>query len=250
MTILITGASSGIGGACARRFAREGWRLILTGRRADRLEELAEELALEHQTESLVLVFDVRDRQETAQALETLPQEWMDIDVLVNNAGLALGLQPVQDGEVDDWETMIDTNIKGLLYVTRALSPGMVARGCGHIINIGSVAGREVYPNGAVYSATKHAVDALTKGMRMDLLRHGIKVTQIAPGAAETEFSAVRFKWDMEMAAGVYKGYEPLKGEDIAEVCHYVTTLPPHVNINDLLIMPLAQAGALVWHKR
>lgn len=249
MTTLITGASSGIGEACARRFAREGWRLILTGRRADRLEQLAEELAIEFQTESLVLVFDVRDREETAQALETLPEEWKDIDVLVNNAGLAAGLSPLQEGDVDDWETMIDTNIKGLLYVSRSISPGMVKRGSGHIINIGSVAGREVYPNGAVYSATKHAVDALTKGMRMDLLSHGIKVTQIAPGAAETEFSLVRFKGDKEKAAGVYKGYQPLTGNDIAELCYYVTTLPAHVNINDILIMPMAQAGALVWHK-
>ncbi|MBE0640613.1 MAG: SDR family oxidoreductase [Bacteroidales bacterium] len=249
MTTLITGASSGIGEACARRFAREGWRLILTGRRAERLEQLADELAIEFQTESLVLVFDVRDREETAQALETLPEEWKDIDVLVNNAGLAAGLSPLQEGDVDDWETMIDTNIKGLLYVSRSVSPGMVKRGSGHIINIGSVAGREVYPNGVVYSATKHAVDALTKGMRMDLLSHGIKVTQIAPGAAETEFSLVRFKGDKEKAAGVYKGYQPLTGNDIAELCYYVTTLPAHVNINDILIMPMAQAGALVWHK-
>jgi NADP-dependent 3-hydroxy acid dehydrogenase YdfG len=249
MTTLITGASSGIGEACARRFAREGWRLILTGRRAERLEQLADELAIAHQTESLVLVFDIRDREETAQVLGSLPDEWKDIDLLVNNAGLAAGLDPIQSGDIDDWETMIDTNIKGLLYVTRAVSPGMVARGSGHIINIGSVAGREVYPNGAVYSATKHAVDALSKGMRIDLLPHGIKVTQIAPGAAETEFSMVRFKGDQSRAAGVYAGYTPLTGDDIAELCHYVTTLPAHVNINDLLVMPLAQAGALVWHK-
>lgn len=249
MTTLITGASSGIGEACARRFAREGWRLILTGRRAERLEQLADELAIAHQTESLVLVFDIRDREETAQVLGSLPDEWKDIDLLVNNAGLAAGLDPIQAGDIDDWETMIDTNIKGLLYVTRAVSPGMVARGSGHIINIGSVAGREVYPNGAVYSATKHAVDALSKGMRIDLLPHGIKVTQIAPGAAETEFSLVRFKGDQERSAGVYKGYTPLTGDDIAELCHYVTTLPAHVNINDILVMPQAQAGALVWHK-
>lgn len=248
-TVLVTGATAGIGEACARKYAAEGYRLILTGRRAERLDNIAEELANQYGTESLVLVFDVRNREEVEAILNDLPQEWIDIDILVNNAGLAVGLEAVQEGDIDDWETMIDTNIKGLLYISRAIAPIMVKRGKGHIVNIGSIAGKEVYPNGVVYSATKHAVDALSKGLRMDLLKHGIRVSQVAPGAVETEFSVVRFKGDESRAGEVYKGYKPLSGDDVADTVFYITNLPPHVNINDLVIMPTAQAAALVWHK-
>lgn len=247
--VMITGATSGIGEACARRYAREGCRLILTGRREDRLEILAATLQEEYGCDTLNLCFDVRERETTQAMLENLPEEWAGIDILINNAGLAVGLNPIHEGDWDDWERMIDTNIKGLLYVTRILAPGMVARGRGHIVNIGSIAGREVYPNGVVYSATKHAVDAMTRGMRMDLLPHRIRVSQIAPGAVETEFSLVRFKGDAEKAGKVYEGYEPLRAEDIAEAAWFITQQPPHVNINDILIMPTAQAAALVWHK-
>lgn len=249
MTVMITGATSGIGEACARKYAREGSRLIMTGRRAERLEKLSTELAEEFGTESLMLVFDVRDRETTEAILKDLPEDWSGIDILVNNAGLAVGLETLQEGDIDDWETMIDTNVKGLLYVSRAIAPMMVKRGRGHIVNIGSIAGKEVYPNGVVYSASKHAVDALSKGMRMDLLKHGIRVSQVAPGAVETEFSKVRFKGDETRASEVYKGYKPLSGADVADSVWYITNLPPHVNVNDLLIMPTAQAGALVWHK-
>lgn len=246
---MITGATSGIGEACARRYAREGYRLILTGRREDRLEALSAALQDEYGCDILSLCFDVRERESSQAMLENLPEEWADIDILINNAGLAVGLNPIHEGDWDDWERMIDTNIKGLLYVTRILAPRMVARGSGHIVNIGSIAGREVYPNGVVYSATKHAVDAMTRGMRMDLLPHRIRVSQIAPGAVETEFSLVRFKGDAEKAGKVYEGYEPLRAEDVAEAAWFITQQPPHVNINDILIMPTAQAAALVWHK-
>ncbi len=246
---MITGASSGIGEACARRFAQQGFRLILTARREDRLEALSEALQQEYTCDILTLCFDVRDRESCQAMLENLPEEWAEIDILINNAGLAVGLNPLHEGDWDDWERMIDTNIKGLLYISRILAPRMVAQGHGHIVNIGSIAGREVYPNGVVYSATKHAVDALTKGMRMDLLPQGIRVSQIAPGAVETEFSLVRFKGDAEKAGKVYQGYQPLRAEDIAEAAWFITQQPPHVNINDMLIMPTAQAAALVWHK-
>jgi NADP-dependent 3-hydroxy acid dehydrogenase YdfG len=246
---LITGATSGIGRACAARFAREGHNLIITGRRKERLDKLADELQNNHNIKVLVLNFDIRNQKEVEKAVSSLSEEWKNIDILVNNAGLAVGLNPVQDGVIDDWERMIDTNVKGLLYMTRAVSPFMIKRKKGHIINIGSIAGKEVYPNGNVYCATKHAVDALTKGMRIDMVQYGIRVSQIAPGAVETEFSEVRFKGDTERAKTVYKGYEPLHPEDIAEVTFYVTSLPPHVNVNALVIMPTAQASATIMHK-
>ena len=239
-TILITGATSGIGEACAVLFASHGWRLILTGRRAERLEALAAALPAEVKT----LAFDVRDKAQVQAALASLPAEWLSIDVLLNNAGLAAGMDPIQEGSYEDWEQMIDTNIKGLLYMTRELSPGMCARRKGHIVNIGSIAGKEVYPKGNVYCGTKHAVDALTQGMRIDLLPFGIKVTQVAPGMVNTEFSEVRFKGDRARAGAVYQGLTPLSGQDIAEVVWYVVNTPPHVNINDILVMPTAQASA------
>jgi len=247
--VLITGATSGIGRACAYRFAAEQDFLILTGRRKSRLDELGSALQAEFNTRVLTLCFDVRNRAEAEHCLSTLPASWEAVDILVNNAGLAVGLNPLQEGETDDWERMIDTNVKGLLYVSRTIVPGMVARRKGHVINIGSIAGKEVYPNGNVYCATKFAVDALTKGLRMDTVKAGIKVTQIAPGAVETEFSMVRFKGDTDCAGGVYKGFVPLSGEDVADAVFYVCSLPDHVNINDLVIMPTAQASATLIDK-
>lgn len=247
--VFITGATSGIGLSCARKFAENGSDLIITGRRKERLEKIAAELTQKHQVKVQSLNFDVRDKDAVQKAVASLSPEWSKIDVLINNAGLAAGMSTVQEGVFDDWERMIDTNIKGLLYISRAVLPGMVERKSGHVINIGSIAGKEVYPNGNVYCATKHAVDALTKGMRIDTVKHGIRVTQIAPGAVETEFSVVRFKGNQEKADNVYKGFEPLHPEDIAEVAWFVTTLPAHVNINDLTIMPTAQASATVFHK-
>lgn len=242
--VLITGATAGIGEASAHVFAREGYNLILTGRREDRLEKLAEHLNDTYNIEIAILSFDVRNRQQVIENLEGLPEKWKMVDVLVNNAGLSQGLDPIQNGDVDDWETMIDTNIKGLLYVSRVVSNWMISNGKGHIINLGSIAGKEVYLNGNVYCATKHAVDALNKGMRVDLLSHGIKVTAIHPGAVETEFSEVRFKGDKERAKKVYDGFEPLIAQDIAETIWFVASRPAHVNINDLVIMPTAQATA------
>jgi 3-hydroxy acid dehydrogenase / malonic semialdehyde reductase len=247
--VFITGATSGIGLSCARKFAENGCDLIITGRRKERLEKIAAELTQKYQVKVQSLNFDVRDKDAVQEAVASLSPEWSKIDVLVNNAGLAVGMSTVQEGVFDDWERMIDTNIKGLLYISRAVLPGMVDRKSGHVINIGSIAGKEVYPNGNVYCATKHAVDALTKGIRIDTVKHGIRVTQIAPGAVETEFSVVRFKGDQGKADNVYKGFEPLHPEDIAGVSWFVTTLPAHVNINDLTIMPTAQASAAVFHK-
>lgn len=248
-TILITGATAGIGKATAERFAAEGHRLMINGRRKWRLEEIAASLKRDHNVEVLPLCFDVRDRAGVESALGSLPGEWQRIDILVNNAGLAAGLDPVQDASADDWDTMVDTNVKGLLYVSEAVVPLMIRQGHGHIFNIGSIAGRDVYPKGSVYCATKFAVDALTRGMRIDLLAHGIKVTLVSPGAVRTEFSLVRFKGDAERAEKVYRGYEPLQAEDVAEVIHYISTLPNRVNINDILIMPQAQANATTFHK-
>jgi 3-hydroxy acid dehydrogenase/malonic semialdehyde reductase len=239
---LITGATAGIGEACAKVFAREGYNLILTGRRLDRLEKLAEQLNKEYNVEIAISSFDVRNREQVIENLEGLLAKWKKVDVLVNNAGLSQGLDPIQKGSYDDWDTMIDTNIKGLLYVSRVVSNWMIDNGYGHIINLGSIAGKEVYANGNVYCATKHAVDALNKGMRIDLLPHGIKVTAIHPGAVETEFSEVRFKGDKERAKKVYEGFEPLAAIDVAETIWFVASRPAHVNINDLLIMPTAQA--------
>ncbi|RLD91636.1 MAG: NAD(P)-dependent oxidoreductase [Bacteroidetes bacterium] len=248
--ILITGATSGIGLACAKKFAADGNNLILTGRRVDRLEEISTLLQKEFAVNVKTIQMDVRDKETVFSSLAALSGEWSKIDILINNAGLAVGLETIQDGETDDWERMIDTNVKGLLYVTRAILPGMVKRKSGHVINIGSIAGKEVYPNGNVYCGTKFAVDALTRAIRIDTVQAGIKVTQIAPGAVETEFSIVRFKGDKEKADNVYKGFEPLRPEDVANSVFYVTTLPPHVNINDLLIMPTAQASATVLYKK
>ena len=243
-TALITGASAGIGAACAKTLAKEGYRLILAARRSDRLQELTEELQHTHQSEIHLVVLDVRDRRAVENTIGELPTAWQHIDVLINNAGLSQGLDPIQGGDLDDWDRMIDTNIKGLLYVTRAVLPGMQKNNSGHIINIGSIAGKEVYPNGNVYCATKHAVDALSKGMRIDLLPHQIKVTAIHPGMVETEFSLVRFKGDEDRAAAVYHNLEPLVAEDIAEAVWFALSRPPHVNINDMLIMPTIQANS------
>ncbi len=247
--VFITGATSGIGLACAKKFAANGDDLILTGRRMQRLKEISASLQKKHNVEVRTIQMDVRDKEAVFSVVAALPSPWNKIDILINNAGLAVGLGTVQQGDTDDWERMIDTNVKGLLYVTRAILPGMVERKKGHVINIGSIAGKEVYPNGNVYCSTKFAVDALTKAIRIDTVQAGIKVTQIAPGAVETEFSVVRFKGDKAKADSVYNGFEPLHPEDIAESVFYVTTLPPHVNINDLLIMPTAQASATVFYK-
>jgi len=249
-TVFITGATSGIGKACAYQFGANDYRLILTGRRADRLELIQADLQKKFGTEVLTLNFDVRNKNQVKDAVDSLAKEWQVIDILINNAGLAVGLNRIQDGELDDWERMIDTNIKGLLYITRAISPRMVAQKSGHIINIGSIAGKETYAFGNVYCATKHAVDSLSKAMRIDMVEYGIKVTQIAPGAVETEFSNVRFKGDDAKADGIYNGFEPLHPEDIADAAFYCANLPAHVNINDLLIMPTAQANSGIIHKK
>jgi NADP-dependent 3-hydroxy acid dehydrogenase YdfG len=248
--ILVTGATSGFGKAIATLFARHGHDVIITGRREERLAGLAAELTSACGVDILPCCFDVRIRAEVEKCIAGLPERWKAIDVLVNNAGLAAGLAPVHEGSPDDWDQMIDTNVKGLLYMTRAVSPLMVARNKGHIINIGSIAGKEVYPNGNVYCGSKFAVDAITRGTRIDLVAHNIKVTQVAPGAAETEFALVRFKGDAERAGNVYKGFTPLTGNDIAETVYYVTTLPDHVNINDLVLMPTAQASSVTFHKK
>jgi 3-hydroxy acid dehydrogenase / malonic semialdehyde reductase len=242
--VLITGATSGIGEACADLFAREKYHLILTGRRLERLERLAVRLKNEYNIEVMLLNFDVRNKEEVVQHLENLPAEWKQVDVLINNAGLSQGLDPIQKGSYEDWDTMIDTNVKGLLYVSKIVSNWMINNGSGHIINIGSIAGKEVYPNGNVYCATKHAVDALNKAMRIDLLSSGIKVTAIHPGAVETEFSIVRFKGDERRAKKVYDGFEPLVANDIAETIWFVVSRPAHVNINEVVVMPTAQASA------
>jgi len=249
-TILISGATSGIGASCAHVFAKENDRLILCGRRQDRLNALVETLTSQYGPRFLSLCFDVRNREEVFNTIQSLPQDWKNIDILINNAGLARGLSTLQEGNVDYWDQMIDTNVKGLLYLTRAVVPGMIERQSGHIINIGSIAGREAYPNGNVYCASKAAVDSLSKSMRIDLLPHGIKVTQIAPGAAETEFSLVRFDGDAEKAANVYKGFQPLTPDDVADAVRYVATLPAHVNVNDMLLMPAAQASAGIFNKK
>lgn len=248
-TILVTGATSGFGKAIAIKFAENGDNLIITGRRKERLDELKKLLETEFKVEVLALCFDVRKADEVEKSIQSLPENWRAIDVLVNNAGLAAGLGPVHEGVLDDWERMIDTNMKGLLYMIRFVAPLMVIRKQGHIINIGSVAGKEVYPNGNVYCGSKFAVDAITKGTRIDLVSHNIKVTQIAPGAANTEFALVRFNGDQQKADSVYMGFKPLVAEDIAEVVYYVTTLPAHVNINDLVLMPTAQANSTVFHR-
>jgi NADP-dependent 3-hydroxy acid dehydrogenase YdfG len=241
---LITGATSGIGEATAHRFAAAGWDVIITGRRAERLKAIKEELKTEYGVYVLPLAFDVRDPHQVDAVLGTLPAKWRAIDVLVNNAGLAAGLEHIDEGDPADWEAMIETNIKGLLYVTRIVAPIMIERGAGHIVNIGSIAGRQVYENGAVYCASKHAVNALSQGMRIDFLRHGIRVTEIRPGMVETEFSQVRFHGDEERAAAVYNGVEPLGGDDIAEAILWAVQRPSHVNIDEMTITPKQQANA------
>ncbi|NLA24917.1 MAG: SDR family NAD(P)-dependent oxidoreductase [Bacteroidales bacterium] len=242
--VLITGASAGIGKATAELLGKNGYRIIITGRRQERLTELQDTLKLKHNCSITNLCFDVRDRNAVNAAIDSLPEEWRKISILINNAGLALDSSPIQNGNVEDWETMIDTNVKGLLYVSQKLIPILTEQGNGHIVNIGSMAGRDVYPNGNIYNATKHAVDALTKAMRIDLLKSNIKVSQVAPGFTETEFSEVRFKGDVERAKAVYNGMQPLLAEDIADAIHYVVSRPKHVCIDDMLIMPSAQANA------
>lgn len=247
---LITGATSGIGEATAELFAGEGYDLILTGRRNDRLEKLGSRLNKKYNIEIAVTEFDVRNRASVIENLEGLPARWKKVNVLINNAGLSQGLDPIDKGDCDDWDTMIDTNVKGLLYVSKVVINWMIENGRGHIINIGSIAGKDVYPNGNVYCASKHAVDALSEGMRMDLLPHGIKVSAVHPGAVETEFSVVRFKGDEKRAKKVYEGFDPLVAKDIAETIWFIVSRPAHVNINDIVVMPAAQAnGTMIYRK-
>lgn len=244
--VLITGATAGIGAAAAHTFATQGYNLILVARRENRLAEQAQQLTEKYDIKVRTIHADVRDKENINYVLETLPEQWKQVDVLINNAGLSQGLDPINAGDTDDWDVMIDTNLKGLLYVTRVVSGWMVKQQAGHIVNIGSIAAKEVYPNGNVYCATKHAVDALSKAMRVDLLPHGIKVTAIHPGMVETEFSIVRFKGDGVRAAKVYEGMIPLLAEDIADAIWYAVSRPAHVNINDMLIMPSAQATGTI----
>jgi len=246
-TAFITGATSGIGKATAEIFAKNNMNLILCGRRQDRLNELKEQLG--KLTKVITLQFDVRDKEAIFKAINSLPTEFKTIDILINNAGNAHGLSTLQDGNMDDWDAMIDINVKGLLYVSKAILPQMVERNQGFVINIGSIAGKEVYPNGNVYCASKYAVNALNKAMRLDLNKHSIRVAAIHPGAVETEFSEVRFKGDTEKAKNVYTGYKALQPEDIAEIIYFVVTRPAHVNIEDLIVYPTAQASATILHK-
>lgn len=241
--ILITGASSGIGQACARLFAASGARIILSARRTERLTELAQDLTQQYGERFYPLTLDVRNKSQVTEQLSTLPKEWRAIDVLINNAGLALDTLPVQRGIEDHWDTMIDTNIKGLLYVSRAIIPGMLERGMGHVINVGSIAGHECYPNGNVYSATKHAVRAISKSMRLDMLGSPIRVTEIAPGAVETEFSEVRWS-DKQKAKDFYQDFQPLTAEDVADSILYCLTRPVHMTIEQMVLMPTVQASA------
>lgn len=247
--VLITGATSGIGAACAKKYAVAGDHLIITGRRADRLKELKNNLEKLYSIKVLALVFDVQDRTAVSTALGSLPTEWQQIDILINNAGLASGRDSFEDADIDDWETMLNTNVHGLLYVSKAIVPLMIAQKKGHIINMGSIAGKEVYEKGNVYCASKFAVDAINKAMRIDLLKHQIKVTGIHPGAVETEFALVRYKGDENKAAATYNGLVPLSAEDIADTIFYCTQLPAHVCINDLVITCTQQADAYYFNK-
>lgn len=240
--VFISGASSGIGMACARSFAREGANLILAARRKERLEKLASELKEEFNTESRILFFDIQNYQEIKEAFNSLPENWKNVDILINSAGLAKGMQKLQDGNPDDWDVMINTNIKGLLYLTREVLPYMVKRESGHIINLGSTAGHDVYPSGNVYCATKFAVNAITQSLRIDVLDKSIKVSSVDPGMVETEFSVVRFSGDIERAKNVYKGVDPLTPHDVADAILYCATRPKHVNINEIILTPVAQA--------
>jgi 3-hydroxy acid dehydrogenase / malonic semialdehyde reductase len=248
-TVFITGATAGFGEACAYKFAENGYKLILNGRRFERLATLKDKLQKLFKVNIYLLPFDVRNKEQVLSSLEQLPQEWRSIDVLVNNAGLALGRDLIHEGNTEDWDTMLDTNVKGLLYVTRGVVPWMIENKKGHIINLGSIAGKEVYERGNVYCASKFAVDALTKSMRVDLLEHQIKVTSINPGAAETEFSLVRFKGNEEASKKIYEGYTPLTAKDVADVVYFVTTLPPHVCVNELSITSTQQASAVYFNK-
>lgn len=249
-TVFITGASSGIGRACAHSFAREGANLLICARRGERLAGLKQELSVGHPGIKIhAFELDVRDRDAVEESLNTLPGDWKEIDILVNNAGLSRGLDKLHEGLIEDWEEMLDTNVKGLLYVTRTVVPWMVARNTGHIINIGSIAGHEVYPRGNVYCASKHAVDALTKGLRLDLVDTPLRVTTVDPGLVETEFSEVRFHGDRERAASVYKGFKPLSGADIADAVVWSASRPPHVQIAEIVIFPTSQASAAVVHR-
>ena len=248
--VFITGASSGIGQSCARIFAKNGSKLVLCARRMDRLEQIAQPLKNEFGTDSHIIQLDVRNREAVNSTLDNLPAEWKNIDILINNAGLARGLSKLHEGLIDDWEEMIDTNIKGLLYISRKLVPGMVERGKGDIINIGSIAGHEVYPNGAVYCASKHAVDALTKGLRIDLVGTPLRVCTIDPGLVNTEFSLVRFHGDKELADNVYRGLKPLTGDDIAETVLYCVSRPSHIQIAEVIIFPTAQKSATIVNRK
>ncbi len=243
-TVLITGATSGIGEATARLLSVNDFDLIICGRREDRLKNLKSELS--SKCELYPLVFDVRDKTDVFEKIGSLPERWKSINVLINNAGNAHGLDPIENGNIDDWDAMIDINVKGLLYVSKAVIPGMIEKGAGHLINIGSIAGKEVYPNGNVYCASKFAVDAISQGMRIDLNQYGIKVSEISPGLVNTEFSMVRFKGDVDRADNVYKGIQPLTGNDVAELILFILTRPPHVNIADSIIFPSAQASSTV----
>ncbi len=248
--VLITGASSGIGRECAYVFAEAGARLLLLARRVERLETISADLHKRYGTDVLPVGCDVRDSSSVFAALDTLPEEWSAVQVLINNAGLSRGLDKLHEGHLDDWEEMIDTNVKGLLYVSRAVLPGMVQRKSGTVINIASIAGREVYPSGSVYCATKHAVRALSEGMRIDVNGTGVRVCNLDPGLVETEFSEVRFRGDTDRAEKVYEGYTPLHGRDIAESALFCATRPPHVVVADMLVLPVAQATATIVHKQ
>ena len=248
-TVFISGATSGIGKACAEKFAASGDNIIINGRRADRLSALKKSLQNNFKIKVFETVFDVQNKEEVFNAINNLPEEWKTIDILINNAGLALGRDYFDEANLDDWETMLQTNVNGLLYVSRAILPLMTKRKSGHIINLGSVAGKEMYEKGNIYCVSKAAVDAISKTLRIDLLQHSIKVTAIHPGAVETEFALVRYKGDANKAADTYKGFKPLTGMDIAEIIYYTASLPPHVCINDLVITPLSQANAIYFQK-
>jgi 3-hydroxy acid dehydrogenase / malonic semialdehyde reductase len=248
-TVLVTGASAGIGAACARAFAMAGARLVLGARRVERLEALSDELRAEHATDVRLVELDVRDPGQVARVLDARDSGW-ELDVLVNNAGLSRGLAPLHEGDLRDWEEMLDTNVRGVLHVTRTVLPAMVERGRGHVINVGSIAGHEVYPGGAVYCASKHALDAITRGLRMDLLGTGVRVSTVDPGLVETEFSRVRFRGDEVRAKRVYEGITPLTGDDVADAVLWCATRPPHVNVDEIILKPLDQASAMQIARR